>query len=88
MNIIQDDQNEQQTNVDRALPGLKALLVSISALTQVGIKATTGIDVPLGNFDLKKIWKYHVEAFRINLSGKPWYTLPWQKSPTIPYICN
>ena len=39
---------------------------------------TTSVDVPLGDFDLERVWKYLAEAFQVESSGEPWYTT-WRR---------
>src|SRR6185369_8934026 len=58
LDSICDDKNYQQTSLDRAIAALKALLVSAPALVKIGLKVTTGVEVPLGNFELDRAWNY------------------------------
>src|SRR6185436_11881198 len=57
---------------------LKGFLVAVPGLAKVGIKLITGVEVPLGDFDIEKSWKYFAEAFYVEPSGKPWYTT-WRR---------
>src|SRR5205085_9101663 len=66
-------ENKYQTNIDRAITALKGLLVAVPGLAKVGIKLFTGVEVPLGDFDIERSWKYFKEAFYIEPLGKPWY---------------
>ena len=74
LNSLQDDRDQQQTNMSRVISVLKAFLASVPGLVKIGIKATIGVEVPVGDFDLERSWKYLVEAFPVEPSGKPWYT--------------
>src|SRR6185369_16351165 len=78
LNSICGDKNYQQTSVDRAIAALKALLVSAPALVKIALKTTTGVEVPLGDFDLERAWMYLAEAFQVESSGEPWYTT-WRR---------
>ena len=44
----------------------------------MGIKSYTGFEVPLGDFDLERSWKYLADAFHVEQSGKPWY-VTWRQ---------
>src|SRR5438128_12587708 len=52
LNSLQDDRDQQQMNMSRAISVLKAFLVSVPGLVKIGIKATIGVEVIL-------IWKDH-----------------------------
>src|SRR6185436_10780118 len=71
-------ENQYQTNVDRAIAALKGLLIAVPGLAKVGIKALTGVEVPFGDFDIERSWKYFTEAFYVEPSGKPWYAT-WRR---------
>src|SRR6185312_1585280 len=73
LNTAYNEENQYQTNIYRAIAALKGLLVAVPGLAKVGIKLFTGVEVPLGDFDIERSWKYFKEAFHIELSGKPWY---------------
>ena len=55
------------------MAALKGLLVAVPGLVKAGIKIFTGVEVPLGDFDIERSWKYFKEAFHIESLGKPWY---------------
>src|SRR6185436_7752219 len=74
INAICDDRNQYQTAINRAIAALKGLLVAVPGLAKVGIKLVTGAEIPLGDFDIERSWKYFKEAFYVEPSGKPWYT--------------
>src|SRR6185369_2469264 len=57
---------------------LKALLLSAPAIVKIGVKMTTGVEVPFGDFDLERAWNYLADAFQVELSGEPWYTT-WRR---------
>src|SRR6185312_6428873 len=71
-------ENQYQTNIDQAIAALKGLLVAVPGLAKVGIKIIMGVEVPLGDFNIERSWKYFTEAFYVEPSGKPWYTT-WRR---------
>jgi hypothetical protein len=71
VNTVCDEKNQYQTIIDRAIAALKGLLVAVPGLAKVGIKSYAGLEVPLGDFDLERSWKYLAEAFHVETSGKP-----------------
>src|SRR6185369_7697690 len=78
LNAVCDDRNQYQTTIDRALTALKGLLVAVPGLAKAGIKLFTGVEVPLGDFKIEISWKYFIEAFYVEPSGKPWY-ITWRR---------
>src|SRR5437870_5563242 len=58
LNTVCDEKNQYWKKVDRAIAALKGLLVAVPGVAQVGIKLITGVDVPLGDFDIERSWKY------------------------------
>src|SRR6185437_2817107 len=73
LNTVCSVENQYQTNIDRAITALKGLLVAVPGLAKVGIKLFTGVEVPLGEFNIERSWKYFKEAFNVEPLGKPWY---------------
>src|SRR5436190_715325 len=57
LNTVGSDINQYQTSIDRAIAALKGLLIAVPGLAKAGIKLTTGIEVPLGDFDMERSWK-------------------------------
>src|SRR6185312_4169192 len=78
LNTVCSVENQYQTSIDRAIAALKGLLVAVPGLAKVGIKLITGVEVPLGDFNIERSWKYFIEAFYVEPSGKPWYTT-WRR---------
>src|SRR5207249_744975 len=62
----------------RAIAALNALLLSAPTIVKMGLKVATGVEVPIGDFDLERAWNYLTEAFQVESSGKPWYTT-WRR---------
>src|SRR6185369_4531660 len=78
LNAVSGDKTPHQTSIDRAISALKGLLVAVPGLAKVGVKLIAGVEVPLGDFDIERSWKYFIEAFYVEPSGKPWYTT-WRR---------